>query len=427
MRRSGWLIVLGIALVSPASADWPAFLGGSERESVGEEFPLEWSSASGVAWTVDLPGHGQSSPVQVGKQVYVTAIDGPNKETNIVLAFDLQSGEQLWSHRGESRLPVKNDVYTSRAAPTPVADEAGVYAFFESGNLVALDPKGEVRWQRSLIDDYGKFVGRFGLGGSPAQLDDRLFVLADNDGPSYLLAIDKKSGETIWKTDRTSRTAWSSPMVLRVGDRHQVIVSAAGSVDGYDAESGDRLWTYADVGGNTVASPLPFGDSMFLVGASPGRSGENAEGAKQSNMAMKVIKTADGHDVDVVWRNEQATSSFGSPIEHDGFAYFTNRAGVLFCIDAAMGKTAYTARVGDSNWATPIGVGKNVYLFCKGGSTVVMASGGTEKKLAENRLWESGNGGGPGGFGGEIQYGVAATPQGFVIRTGSRLFRVGPK
>lgn len=413
-----------LLVCSTALADWPAFLGGVQRDAVKVPLPLEWSAESGVAWKAELAGHGQSSPIQVGDHVYLTAVVGPNKESNLVLAFDLKSGEKLWTHSGESSLPVKNDVYTSRAAPTPVADGDGVYAFFESGDIVALDQAGVVRWQRSLIQDYGKYVGRFGLGGSLAQWGERLFVLADNEGPSYLMAIDKASGETVWKTDRTSRVAWSSPMILMVDGQPQIVCSSSGSVDGYDPESGDLLWSFEDVGGNTVASPVPFGDSKFLVGASAGRNGEDAAGAKQSNMAMQVVKEGGKFVANVLWRNEQATSSFGSPIVHDGFAYYTNRAGVLYCLDAATGETAYTARIGDSNWATPVGAGDRVYIFGKGGTTMVMASGGEEKKLAENELWKP-SGGGPGGFGAEIQYGVAVTPKGFVVRTGSRMFLIG--
>lgn len=422
-----WMLLFSIALLSvrPATAEWPAFLGGTQRTSVEANLPLNWTPDSGVKWTASLPGHGQSSPVQWGDRVYVTAIEGPQKENNLVLAFDLNTGEQLWRHRGTSSLPVKNDVYTSRAAPTPVADDSGVYAFFESGNLVALDRSGDVRWQRSLIDDYGKFQGRFGLGGSLAQLEDRVFVLADNDGPAYLLAIDKASGETIWKSDRSSRTAWSSPMIVTVDGEPQVVVSSSGSVDSYDPGSGETLWSFDDVGGNTVASPVPFGDGRFLVGASPGRNGENTEGAKRSNMAMQIVAEGDGYAVKVLWRNLQATSSFGSPIVHAGYAYYTNRAGVLFCIDAATGETAYTARIGDSNWATPIGIGDRVYVFGKSGSTMVLATGPEEKVLAENKLWEADGGGGPGGFTAEIQYGVAVAETGLVVRTGSRLFMIG--
>jgi outer membrane protein assembly factor BamB len=215
------------------------------------------------------------------------------------------------------------------------------------------------------------------------------------------------------------------PAFLGGVKRAKVVVSSSGSVDGYDPGSGELLWTFDDVGGNTVASPIPFGDGKFLVGAAPGRDGENAEGAKQSNMAMQVVKQKDGYAAEVLWRNEQATSSFGSPIVYAGYAYYTNRAGVLYCLDATTGETAYTARIGDSNWATPIGASSRVYVFGKSGETTVLAAGPEEKVLAENKLWQSEGDGGPGGFAGEIQYGVAVTDAGFVVRTGTRLFLIG--
>jgi outer membrane protein assembly factor BamB len=410
----------------PTLADWPAFLGGAARDSVADfEPPLTWSPDQSIAWQTPLPGHGQSSPVLVGNRIYLTAVDGPMKEMNIVACYDLQTGKERWQQRFASSLQVKNDVYTSRAAPTAVADATGVIAFFESGNLISLDTEGEVRWQRDLVADYGRFQGQFGLGGSLAELGEKVFVLADNEGPAYLAAFDKQTGKTLWKTDRKSRTAWSSPMIVQVDGNPQIVVSASGSVDGYDPESGKQLWTTEDIGGNTVASPFPVGEGSFLIGASPGRDGENTEGAKQSNLLMKVEKTDAGYVPKVAWRNTQATSSFGSPIVYRGYAYYTNRAGVVYCIDGKSGETAYTDRMAESNWATPIGVQDRVYFFGKDGTTTVMQAGPEKNVLAENRLWISAGDGGPGGFAGEIQYGVAPTAHGFVIRTGSRLFLVG--
>lgn len=419
------LSVFCLVIGRPVAADWPGFLGGTMGADADVRLPLNWSADSGVTWRTPLPGHGQSSPVQVGGIVYVTAIEGPNKETNLVLAFDLGTGKELWRHESESRLPVKNNAYTCRAAPTPVADEAGVYAFFESGNFVALDAEGKVRWERSLVDEYGKYEGRFGIGGSLAQLGDQVFVLADNDGPAYLLSLEKATGKTLWKTDRESRTAWSSPIVVPVGGKPQIVVSAAGTVDGYEPTTGKLLWTLDGVGGNTVASPAIVSDGQVLIGASPGRNGESSEGAKQSNLLLKINVDGEKFTPEVVWRNTQATSSFGSPISHGAHAYYTNRAGVLYCIDLATGETAYTARIAESNWATPLVSDDRIYFFGKSGTTTVMAAGGEKKQLAENKLYESQGGGGPGGFDAEIQYGVAATPKGTVVRTGSNLYLIG--
>lgn len=406
-------------------ADWPTFLGGLERENVASPVPLNWSSSEGLVWKTPLRGHGQSSPVVVGDMVYVTAIDGPQKESNLVFGFDLATGKQLWQHEFANSILAKNDPYTSRAAPTPAADATGVIAFFESGDMVALSPEGKVRWERKLINDYGKYEGRFGLGGSLAQLPDRVIVLADNDGPSYIAAFSKATGETLWKKDRSSRTSWSSPMLLMVEGQPQIVVSSAGSIEGYDPEAGALLWSIDDVGGNTVASPVPFGESSFLVGASPGRNGENTEGAKRSNMAVRIAKKDDGYTAEVMWRNEEATSSFGSPIVHNGKAYYVNRSGGMYCIDANSGDLVYKARIKESTWATPLGIKDRVYFFGQTGTTTVAGAGDSYEELAVNRLWDPpADGGGPGGFNAEIQYGTALTPKGVLIRTGENLYLV---
>ena len=409
-----------------ANADWPGFLGGKSRPSTADYTPpLKWTPDEGIAWQTKLTGHGQSSPVIVGDRIYLTAVEGPMKNNNLVLCHNLRTGELLWKKAFPSSLLVANNVYTSRAAPTPSADASGVVVFFESGNLVALSPEGQVRWERDLIKDYGKYVGRFGLGGSVAQLNDQIFIVADNDGPSYIAGFDKATGKTTWKTDRASRISWSSPMIVDIEGKNQIVISSSGSVDGYNPTDGKLLWSYDNVGGNTVPSTIDAGDGSFLVGASPGRNGEASDGAKESNLLMKIIASGDGFTPQVVWKSTDATSSFGSPIIYKGHAYYTNRAGVLYCIDASTGETKYTARLADSNWATPVGVGEHVFFFGKDGRTSIVQAGPEKEILDENRLWGSEGGGEPGGSSGEIQYGVAPTPNGFVIRTGAKLFLIG--
>jgi outer membrane protein assembly factor BamB len=419
-------VLLAFLTISTAThADWPSFLGGVERDNQSIELPTNWSSSQGLVWKTALQGHGQSSPVVVGDTVYLTAIDGPQKERNLVLAFDLRTGEKSWEHIFANSLQAKNDAYTSRAAPTAAADAAGVVAFFESGDIVALTPTGEVRWERKLINDYGKYEGRFGLGASLAQLQDRVFALADNEGPSYLIALSKDTGETLWKTDRGSRTSWSSPMMLTVNGKPQIVVSSAGSIDGYEPQEGKLLWTMGDLGGNTVASPIPFGDGCFLVGASPGRNGEKSEDAMRSNMAVRITENDNQYQSTVLWRNEEASSSFGSPMVYQDNAYYVNRSGGMFCIDALSGKLIYKARIKEPIWATPFGASDRVYFFGQKGTTTVVKAGDEHEELAANRLWEpSADGGGPGGFDAEIQYGVAITSRGLLIRTGQNLYLV---
>jgi outer membrane protein assembly factor BamB len=165
---------------------WPGFLGAGASEIDPDSIPLEWSPAENVAWDASLPGHGQSSPVIWGDKVFVTSVEGDNKEICHTLCIALADGKILWDHKHQSTAPDPNSVYISRAAPTPVVDAGHVFAFFESGDLVALTHDGQHVWTTSLSRKYAKFTNKFGLSGSPVQTDSSVIILADDEGPSYL-------------------------------------------------------------------------------------------------------------------------------------------------------------------------------------------------------------------------------------------------
>ncbi len=390
--------VLLVFLVTPAlpgesapdTPKWPGFLGAGAGEVDAESIPLEWSESKNLAWQADLAGYGQSSPVVWGDRVFVTSIDGPEKERCLVTALALADGSKLWQKSFDASVKTKWSYFVSKAAPTPAVDADALYVFFESGDLVAYShDDGEELWRRSLSKEYGEIDSEFGLAASPAQTKDRLFVLVDNEGASYLLAVEKRTGKEVWRTERTSRQSWSSPAIVPVDGVPCVVCSSEGSVDGYSAETGERLWSFDDVGGNTAATPLPFGDGRFLVGAGAGRGGRNAASARKSNFAMHVARDGDEVLPEVTWRTEEATPTFGSPVVHAGHAYWVNRAGVVYCYDSATGEQRYAERVDAQTWATPLGVGDRVYLFGKDGNTVVLAAGPEFRVLARNQLWDA--------------------------------------
>jgi outer membrane protein assembly factor BamB len=431
-----------MALTTADNSDvWPGFLGAGAKPPAAESVPLEWSPEKNIAWTADLPGYGQSSPVVWNDAVFVTSVEGPMKDTCHVVALKHSDGSSIWKHSFESSDKVQDSLYVSRAAPTPVCDGKGVYAFFESGDVVGLSIDGKQLWQRSLSSEFGKFKNKFGLAASPVQTDEAVIILVDDEGPSYIIALDKQSGKTLWKTDRASRTSWSSPSLVTVGGKQQVVCSSAGSVDGYDPASGALLWTISNVGGNTAATPMPFADARFLVGASPGRDGgERAELATKSNIAVTIDLVDGKPSPRTLWTAQKAMPSFGSPMVHAGHAYWVNRAGAVYCFDVATGDLRYNERTKQSVWATPIGIGDRVYLFGKEGTTTVLAAGSEFKVLAENQLWDPAAVKPDEAAGqkedteekrkaaamvsGPVQYGVAAVGGGFLIRTGPKLYSV---
>jgi outer membrane protein assembly factor BamB len=316
-----------------------------------------------------------------------------------------------------------------------------VVVFFESGDVVALTHEGQEIWKRSLGEDYGKFQNQFGLSASPVQTDKGVIILVDDEGPSYLIGLDKRTGSNLWKTERASRTSWSSPALVTIGGTPQIVVSSAGSVDGYDPESGTLLWSYADVGGNTATTPIGYADGRFLIAASPGRDGQNVEMAKRSNLAMTVRKSGDGWQPEPLWTTSEATPSWASPIVHRNCAYWVNRVGVVYCFDAESGTLHYAERLPQSSWATPLAAADRLYFFGKDGLTSVLAAGPEFRVLAENQLWD------PDSikpdpqaeasgtteerrraaamFSGPTQYGYAVSEGRILIRTGDTLYCVG--
>jgi outer membrane protein assembly factor BamB len=377
--------VLGVV----ANADeptWPAFLGAGANGVGSGELPTKWSKTEGVRWKVPLVGHGQSSPCAFGDNLYVTTVDGNMKDEFLVYNLDLQTGEVRWMKRIKNSTPVTNSIYVSRAAPTPVVDKDQVVAFFESGDCVAYDHQGGELWQRDLGKDYGPFVAEFGLGASPCQTSSAVFVLLEHSGPNYLIALDKKTGETLWKTERWPRKSWSSPARFVIDGVEQIVVSSAGSVDGYDAANGKLLWTMDGVGGNTGVTPIDNGSGTFLIGGSAGRQAESESLAAQSNGLVSVKLTDVRWEVKKVWINDKVSTSWASPIVHNGLAYWVSRVGVVTCMDVATGEVLFNERLGQSCWATPIGVKDRIYFFGKEGLTTIIKSDRKFEKIAENPL-----------------------------------------
>ena len=390
---------LSAAIAASPVDVWPAFRGTGSSVSAARGLPLTWNADDGVAWSIKLPGKGQSGPVVWRDRVFVTSVTGSSKKTAVVTCVELTTGRRLWQKEFKSSVPAKVSGYISQSAPTPAVDAKRVYAFFEVGNLVALDHAGKVVWQRSLTDDYGKFLGNHGLGNSIALTDDAVIILVDHAGPSYLLAVDKATGKTLWKADRPQKVSWSSPIVDRTGETTQIIVSSNGTCEAFEAKTGKQLWIVEGIDGNTVPSATVTKD-LIVVGS----------GKVGSNLAIRRGGLGNVTKTHVAWRSQDATATFSSPLIFKGHVYLVNRAGVAFCLDQSTGSTMWKQRIGESCWASPLGAGKRVYFFGKSGRTTVVATGPKLSVLAENVLPTD-----------DRVYGVAAVDNRFVIRSGNRL------
>ncbi len=374
---------------------WTAFRGNGNSLSGATGLPIEWDDQKNIAWTTELPGYGQSSPVIWKDRVFVTTMQGEMKDVPTLISVGLADGKIGWTKEFHSSQETKVSDYVSRSAPTPAVDADRCYAFFESGDLIATDHQGKIQWQRSLVKEYGPFLGNHGIGSSIAINDTTVYVLVAHEGPSYLLAVDKKTGQNVFKTDLEPKVSWSTPLVA--GD--QVILSVSGTVQSYDCRSGNLIWSVGDVKGNTVASATVHDDVVF-IGSSE----------RSQNFAIRFDPAGNSDKAEILWRNDEATSSFGSPLYLDGKVYYVNKQGIAYCVDAATGKTIWTQRLAGSSWASPIGTGQNVYFFAKEGITDVLEPGSQPKLISTNTLTVK-----------DRLYGVAVSDSRFVVRTGTQL------
>lgn len=387
---------------------WTGFRGNhGNSHTTAINLPRTWSETENIAWTIDLPGYGQSSPVVWDGKVFVTASEGPMKETLIVLCIEVGSGEVLWTKRFEASHKTERTDMISQAAPTPAVDAQHLYAFFENGDIFALNHQGETQWHRSLTKDYGEFVGNHGIGSSVAQTESAVILLIDHAGPSYLLSINKTDGTNFWKRDREKRVSWTSPVISAFADATEILISSNGIVEAYNAENGERHWYVDGIQKNTVPSPTVT-DEWVVVGSSQ----------KGETLAIARGGTGDVTETHTRWKADVA-SSFGSPLIHSDSVYVVNKAGALSCLNLETGGVFWTTRIGSSTWASPIVAGDMLYFFGKDGDTSVIQISSEQRTevpptVSINTLATESR-----------VYGVAAINGTFLIRTGRKLICVG--
>jgi outer membrane protein assembly factor BamB len=328
----------------------------------------------------------------------------------------------------------------SRSAPTPVVDASGIFVFYESGDLLAVSHEGLTKWSLDLQAAYGEFENEFGLSASPVQTEDSVVVLIDHDGPSYLVALSKSDGKEKWRVDRGKRyRSWSSPGIVRVNEVDVVVCSSAGTIDGYDAATGKPLFSYADVGGNTAATPIDLGGGQFLVSSLIRPADGPSENALESNLLAQVLVSKDQWELTVKWIATDARGSFCSPVASDKHCYFISPQGILYCLDRQLGTELYHERLPCGMcWATPIVEGDHVFLFGKAGQAMTIKDSGQFEVVGENnRVWSeddptivsaTGEDKAPASIrdrmkGGTL-YGAVTTDTGLLLRRGDQLYYV---
>jgi outer membrane protein assembly factor BamB len=386
--RFGELVFAVFALTACRTAsaeDWPRWRGPAGNAVSSEEgLPVEWSATQNVAWKTKIEGEGHSSPIVSGECVFLTSSleSGSRRLTH---CLDRGTGALRWTREIGDDDPEIASSMTGHAAATPAADGRHVVAAFGRAGLVCYDYAGRQLWRVEL----GQFESELGLASSPIIDGDRIFIVCDHDGDrftsfdSYLLAVRAADGGTLWKTERRGvYRSWSTPIVVPVGERKQLVVSAQDELRAYDPQSGELLWKIAAATGWVAPSPVVARGLIFAA------SGKNGPIVAVRPTVSDKPAAAGSSAAEIVWQVDGAGPYVCSPIAYGDYLYVHNEAGVLACYEAATGRQVYRRRLNGKFTASAAAGDGRLYLTNEDGTTYVVEAGAAFKLLAANSLEE---------------------------------------
>lgn len=381
----------GLSAQSVAESSWPQWRGpmhtGSARYG---NPPVDFATEGYLKWKIDIPGRGHATPVVWGDKIVVlTAVatdekpaSGPTAAGNSmapsvaetlleyrVLLIDRHSGKVIWDRSVARELPHEGThELGSWASNSPSTDGEHIFAYFGSRGLYCLDFEGNVLWQKRFGQSQKHMS--FGEGDSPFLYGDRIFVLWDHQGESFIVALNKTTGEEIWRADRDEVTSWSSPLVVEVNGKLQVVTNAPNQVRSYDFETGEVLWYSTGMTRNVIPNPLYSDGILYVMSGFRGSALQAIDIAK----ATGDITNSDA----ILWTYNQDTPYTPNPVLLAGKLYFLRvNNGFLTCLDAKTGEVYYSKEniPGISTlFSSPTGVADRIYIAAKGAVTVIKAS-----------------------------------------------------
>ena len=374
--------VLSVCSVAKSSAaDWPGWRGPAGTGVSSEtNLPTRWSASQNVRWKTPISGAGVSQPIVSSGRVFLTASDGRLHDRLHIYCFDRHSGAELWHVRMfGSAIPEGYYPEGGMAVPTPAADVQRVYVLFGTGDLACLDFAGKPVWIRSLAQEYGPFRNRWGMGSSPVLVGDVLVMQVDHWAQSYLLAVDAKTGATIWKANRDASVNWSTPVAAQVVGKMQLIVTGTYRVKGYDAADGSELWSVDGMRMQCIPSPVVQNGVAFAVS---GRAG-NTLAIQLDGSRGNLTGTRQ-----VLWKKSRSAPYVASPLCYRDEYYHIHDDGVAICLDAATGETRWQERIGGQHRSSPGAGDGKIYFTGLDGNVTVVRAGPKFERLARNNLGE---------------------------------------
>jgi outer membrane protein assembly factor BamB len=348
---------------------WNSFRGPRMGVSSWSNAPIDFDGPSnrGVIWKTPLATSCTSSPVIWGNRIFITEA---NHTERAVIAFDTQTGKQLWRQvvaDGGGGAPMPSVADAALALPTPACDADGVYALFGTGDLACFSHEGQLRWkvfvQRPLLG--------YGYSSSPAVANHRVFIQFDDQENGRVLLLDAATGKTIWERDRSRGASWSSPIVIPGPDGAPLwVANANGSITAFDAR-GEVVWDLDGVTGQVTPSPIWADGKLYLL-----------------NVGASLMCYSGGAVPKLLWEYKKPLSDTSSPVVTNGLLFMSVSGGMLSCVDVKTGEQQWKQR-GPGAYASLVSSGDRVYCLGRDGTMMIFAA---DRKFRQIAMCDLGDG-----------------------------------
>jgi outer membrane protein assembly factor BamB len=442
------LALLASTIVS-ADQEWPQFRGAKSGVAANDAaLPDTWSATQNVAWKLDVPGRGWSSPIVAGDHVFVTSavntrggeealkeipaytprsFGGPMSGRDLATStdphrwvlydVDFKTGKIRWERTVATAVPVESKHQkNSYASETPVTDGARVFAYFGNLGLFAFDLDGKSLWSKPM----GPFKVRSGwwTAGSPVLYRDRVIVVNDNDDKSFIAAFDKQTGDELWRTARDEGSNWTTPFVWENGTRTEIVTAGTQKVRSYDLD-GKLLWTLTGMTTIQVPTPLAGPGVLFISSGYPADAVRPVYAIRPGASGDISLKKDESSNPFVAWSNAALGTYNPSPLVYGDYFYTLFDRGFFTCHDAKTGQEIYSKQriTADAAGftASPWAYNDKIFALSEDGDTYVIQAGRDFKVLGKNSL-------------GEMTLATPAVARGsLIIRTASKLCRIAKR
>ena len=367
MKKILLTIIIAALANGLAVGDWPGLrgpLGNGVSDEVG--LPVALDAKKHVAWRIDLPGRGLSSPLVLGERVFVTASGGTRQDQLQILCLNAADGSVIWQRQFWAMGSTMCHNKTSIAAPTPVTDGKLLYAIFSSNDLFCLDIDGNLRWLRGLTLDYPNARNSLGMASSLVLAGGVLVAQVENDSESFTAGLSRENGANIWKLSRPKSSNWTTATVQKTRTGAELVLLQSGKgIHAVNPKNGEVIWHYSD-GASTIPSSVLAGGVLYVP----------------SHGVTALELADDGRSFKQKWRSSRLRPATASPLVHRERVYSLNNAGVLTCGDTDSGKRLWQLRLDGPYSGSPVVADNHLYVFNEEGKVQVVDLSVPEGRIA---------------------------------------------